>query len=282
MSRAEEPEDLASPERRLVDPRSLAVRFSTLKHLARSPAHYFAACQGQAVDTPARKAGRAGHAAALGTPLAVWDRKTSNGSTSPRRGKDWEAFKAEHPGAEIVTPAEAEPALAIAASVKAHPRAAELLYAPGTLREHKVSWSYLGRRCESHLDVVRPGHVLADLKCLKDGSPDRVKKVVWWDHYVVQLAAYRLAVESRGWPAPKTTALVVVENTPPYAVTVYPVTEAALEQGRKTWHLWFEQLLACERANAWPGYAQTDVPIDVADQPAERFTVTVGGEDLEL
>ena len=70
-------------------------------------------------------------------------------------------------------------------------------------------------------------------------------------------------------------SLLAVESTAPYVVTVFRVTERALEQGRRTYRLWFERLMACEEADEWPGYVQSVVPLDVP----ESDEVTFGEEE---
>lgn len=272
--------DLSSPARRLVDPRSVRVRFSNLRQIGRSALHYLHACQGYGADSPARAAGRAAHALTLGTELAVWDGTTDTGRAKPRNGKEWDAFKAKHAGKDIVNAREYAAAKAIADAVKAHPRASELIYAPGALREHEVEWTYRGRKCVSHIDVDHPGVHVADLKCLKDGNPASVQRTAIWSYYHAQLAMYDMAVESLGRPVPK-RYLIVVENTEPFPVTVMPLSAGALEAGRALVASWFEKLLACEAAMSWPGYAQDDVELD-APPTAGGMTVVINGEDLEI
>jgi hypothetical protein len=277
----------ADNAKRLVDPRSLPVRFSRLKHIARSPLHYLHAAQAADVDTVAKRVGRAAHAYALGGKVACWDQKTESGRARPRNGKDWDKFKADNAGAEIVNGKEGDEAKAIAAAVKAHPRAAELLYGPGTRRELEVTWKYMGRECVSHLDAYRPGVFVGDLKGLKDGNPEKVKRQAIWDHLHVQLAMYATAVEYIKDPTPD--ALLIVVEKPTKAtvkelrlpVTVMPLTPRTLEAGRKMFHLWMEKLLACEKANEWPSYSLSDVEIDIpeADEP---FSVLYQGDEFDL
>lgn len=278
---AELADELKAPERRLIDPRSLPVRFSRLRHIARSAAHYYAACQGDTGDSAARRAGRAAHALTLGTPLAVWDGVTDSGRARPRNGKEWNAFKEAHKGAEIVNGKERDHAQAVADAVRKHARAAELLYHRDTKLEHEVVWTYRnGRRCVSHLDAYRPGVFVADLKCLRDGNPASVQRTAIWSYYHAQLACYVEAAEALGHPTPK-PYLIVVENTAPFPVTVMPVAADALEAGRALLASWFAKLAACEAAGAWPGYAQDDVELTMPPS-AGSFTVIVDGEDFAL
>lgn len=273
--------------KRLVDPRSLPVRFSRLKHIARSPLHYLHACQSTELTTRAARVGRGCHALALSGKVAIWDKKTETGRSAPRTGKKWDDFVADHPDHEILNGPEAEEAKAIAAAVKGHARASEILYTEGTLLEHEIKWKYMGREMVSHLDAYRPAVLVADLKSMEDGRPERVQKSALWDFLHVQLGMYVFAAEyvTQRTPDP---FLIVVEKPKkgmvaelPLPVTVMPLSPRTLEAGRKQFHLWMERLLGCERANEWPAYSLSDVVIDVPERD-EPFVGTYGGDEIEI
>lgn len=266
--------------RRLVDPRSLPVRFSRLRNLARSPRHYLESCLTDRPDTLALRMGRGSHAATFGQPIAIWDGVTDSGRARPRSGKDWELFRAEHAGAEILNAKEYAAAKALADSLRRHERASGLIYSSGTFLEHPIDWTYRGRRCQSHLDVFHPNRYVADLKCVRDSQLDRFARTAIWSHYHAQLAFYMAAAENIGMPVTE-AFLIVVENTPPYDVTVRPLTAAALDAGDRLWRQWFDTLLMCERDGVWPGYAQADVPID-AIESSGPLELMFSGEAFEL
>lgn len=274
--------ELAAPNvRKLVDPRGVPVRFSRLRAMAKSPAHYFQACQADSDDTTSRKLGRAVHALVLKQPLAVWNGITETGRSKPRAGKDWKEFCAKHAGIEIVNAREFEEANAIAEAVKGHPIAAPMLIGSNIQLELEINWIHpLGRKCASHLDVYCKGQFVADLKTGRDVSPARFGRTVFWDHYHAQLSFYVAAIESLGHPTVP-AFVIAVETAPPYPVQVYRLTDAALEAGRKQCHLWLEQLLACELAGSWPAYSQSIVDLDVPEFDTP-FVLTVDGEDVQF
>lgn len=275
-------DELAAPNvRRAIDPRSIPVRFSRLRRMAQSPRHYLHAAQGDDGDTLARRLGRGTHAVVLGTPVVCWDQVTDSGRARPRNGKDWDAFCLDNPGAEILNLKEYAQAVAQAESIKRHKRASELIYGAGTLLEHELSWRYLGRDCSSHLDVYRPGQYVADIKCARDASPERFARSAIWSHYHSQLAFYCAAAKSLGQSV-SAAYLIVVENVPPYDVTVRPLTDAALDDGDRLWREWFGKLLACERAGTWPGYAESDLPIDALNNDTAGLGLMFGGESFDL
>ena len=87
------------------------VRFSNLRLMAKSPAHYRAALDGEREDTLAMRLGRLVHALVLGGDYLVWD--------GTRRGKEWDRFAEENAGREIVTASELAQAEPVAAAVSA-------------------------------------------------------------------------------------------------------------------------------------------------------------------
>lgn len=239
------------------------VRFSQLKHIARSPAHYRAAL-GASFDSTALRTGRLVDVGVLGGPEPiVYD--------GTRRGKAWEQFRADHDGAEIVTASELEAAIPIIEAVRAHDAAMRLLTS-GAVKK-RIHWDWLGRACSGEPDVA--GKVLVDLKTTRDAEPGRFTKQALWYSYHAQLAFYRLGMVCSGAEPPAQAFIVAVETAPPYPVTVLQLTERAIEQGERLCRVWMERLLACEESNQWPGYVQTVVDLDVP----EDLELTFGDEE---
>ncbi len=265
------------------------IRFSYLKHMARSPLHYHHAVTSEVHESRVMRVGYGVHARVLGaSPHVVYE--------GDRRGKAWEAFKVEYAGARILTSSEDADAKAIADSVQAHPRAAELMDGQ---RELEIGWEWLGRECMSHLDVLGDGRIV-DLKVTSAGPPEKFRWHALRSGWHAQLAFYRRAAASQkfrwhalrsGWHAQlafyrRAAAslgvvnpecyLVAVEDKAPYAVTVRPLTPRALEAGDKLCRLWMERLLSCEGADHWPAYCESDLPLDVEDEASFE----VDGEEL--
>lgn len=241
------------------------VRFSNLKHMARSPLHYRTAVLDSIHETRSMRVGYGVHSRVLGaSPHVVYE--------GDRRGKAWDAFKAEHWGARILTSGEDDDARRIADAVKAHPRAVELLDGK---RELEIGWAWLGRDCMSHLDVLGDGRI-ADLKITSAGPPEKFRWHALRSGWHAQLAFYRRAAKSIGVDA-KECYLIAVEDKSPYAVTVRVLTERALAAGDKLCRLWMERLLSCEAADHWPAYCESDLALDVEDEASFE----VDGEEAE-
>lgn len=243
------------------------VRYSHLKMLALSPAHYLAAVRR---DSYAMERGRALHSLVLGGARVIpYPGKT-------RQGKEWTAFKAANDGAEILTATEYAKVQGMADSVKRHKVAMQLLEGQ---HEVEVNWSYLGRACQSHIDVIGGGgSMVTELKTTVSSEPDRFAwqaRRLW---YFGQLAFYMEAVQQAGLGTATDAYVVAVEAAEPYVVTCMRATERALELGRKCMRLWMERLLGCEAANDWPGYVQGIVDLDA---PEDGIDFTFGGADPE-
>lgn len=278
--------ELAEGDRELiVDPRTIPVRFSRLRQLARSAMHYWHACQGKDDnDTEAKRLGRAAHAIALGGKRiaiftgAVFQGKTYKGA---KTGAWWDHFRKENADQEIVTPGEYAKAKAIADALRRNPRAEEMLYTGGTELELEVDWLWLrGRHCQSHFDAYRKGVFVADMKGARDAAIERFGRTAIWSNYHAQCAFYVTGAEQLGHPTPD-AFLLVVETGAPNVVTVRRLTPRAIEAGRVQCRAWFEQLLGFEDSNQWPGYADDVVDLDVIDSD-EPFALIVDGEELEL
>lgn len=240
------------------------VRFSYLKHMARSPAHYKAALT-TPYDSASFRLGRMVDVAVLGGPEpVVWD--------GSRRGKAWEEFRDAHPGSEIVTASEMETAQPIIDSVLRHEHAMHLLRS-GTAKK-RIFWDWLGRSCSGEPDVA--GKYLVDLKTTRSAEPGQFTRQGLWYSYHAQLAWYRMGLLLSGAEPPSQAFIVAVETSPPFPVTVLCLTERAIEQGERLCRVWMERLLACETADRWPGYVESTVDFDVPDDVELTF-----GEETE-
>lgn len=234
--------------------RSEPERFSTLKLMAQSPAHYLHARRGGWADSRSMRMGSGAHAILFGQPYAVF--------TGERRaGKEWAAFKAENAGAVWLNEKEYAEASAMAESVRAHPTAARLLF-NGALLEQRIDWEWQGRPFRSTPDVAG-GSFLVDLKCLRSADPSKVQWQSRSMHYHAQAAMYRRALAAFDGRTIKDCYLLVVENKAPYPVTMFRFTETALEAGDRACVSWMERLAECEQRNEWGGYDTGTVDLEL-------------------
>lgn len=246
-------------ERVFVDPRTVPVRFSNLKHIARSPLHYLDAVQLDRDDTLAMRLGRGAHAMVLGEQVVRY--------AGRRAGKAWEAFQVDHPDTEILNQREWSIASGIADSIRRHPIASQLVLGDHVVREQTIEWEWLGRRCTSRPDAVINGKasdpIVTDLKTTQCADPDKFMRDATFRGYNAQLAFYALAVKHATGIEPADLYVAAVESKRPYAVTVLRLDDGARLQGEKLCRLWMERLLTCEASNHWPAYTDAVVPFVV-------------------
>lgn len=241
------------------------VRFSRLKRIQQSPAHYI--CSTEDEPTLARRLGSGTHAVTFGQPYSVFTGKV-------RRGKAWEAFEEEHADSVIMSAAEYERASRLAEALHNHQDAAQLLFHPRAAVEERIEWNWLGRACAGTPDVRNDSYIV-DLKTTRCSEPERFNRDGTHRHYHAQLAWYLDGVVASLLGKPSEAYIVAVESNPPFPVTVMRLTDRALDQGRRLTRLWMERLLQCERANYWPGYVEGIVDFDVLDEPLE---LVIAGE----
>jgi hypothetical protein len=241
------------------------VRISDLKRIGQSPAHYRAAVESTGSYL---SKGSAVHSVLLGgQSVTYYDRVTESGKAAPRNGQHWEKFKADHQDCLILSRDEYDQTAGMVEAVRACPEAMRVL---DGVKEQTLTWDISGRACRGTPDV-RSDQYVTELKTTRSSDPRRFM----WDAikmgYYAQLAWYLDGAVKARAGTPDAAFVVAVESTAPYVVTVFRVTERALEQGRRTYRLWFERLMACEEADEWPGYVQSVVPLDVPDNEETVF-----------
>ena len=249
--------DLDESPPAVTDTRDQPLRHSVLKAIKQSPAH----ARHQALrsfdgGSLALRLGSGCHAMTFGTPEVV----QYNGKQ--RRGKDWDAFQADHPGAVILNAKEYAKAKGMADSIASNEVARRVLFAPNAIREQRIDWEWNGRKWRSTPDA-QMFRVLAELKTTRCSDP----AVFWRDalrmSYHVQLAIYRRAIEQTTGVRPRDVYLFAVESVPPYVVTPFELSERSLEHGDMLAKRWHEQFLQCEATGKWPGYTDGIEELDV-------------------
>lgn len=268
---------------KLVDPRSLEVRFTRLKAWTLSGRHYLQACQGDVDESVAIRIGAAFHAGLfLNRPVRRFPGR--------RAGKAWERFqrRAADDDAVVLIDSEYAKTTAMIRAVKEHPRAMELLFAD-TVTERTLRWERGERKCRSTPDAV---HMKADhqaeLKSTRCAEPRWLAREALRRFYHAQMSFYDQPIERELGRRPGEDRIVAVENVPPYNVTVLRLTDEARELGDKLVHKWFERLLAAELHNYYGHYVETDVDLELPEYELSDFeqhapvTVEVDGQLMTI
>jgi PDDEXK-like domain of unknown function (DUF3799) len=229
------------------------LNFSSLKHMARSPAHYLAAIARPFAPTRDMRVGTLVHRRILGGPPPVV-------YMGERRGKAWEAFRSEHAGKDIFTESEAEDADAIAESVECHGGAMSMLIEAQT--EVPLEWEAFGFEWRTGgVDFIGPG-AWGDLKTCRNSEPEAFARDATRMLYYAQLAAYQDAMRANGYPD-RPCKIIAVESSDPYPVTILRVSDAVLEIGRSSLAMWCARLRACIDSDHWPGYVDSEVEFEL-------------------
>jgi hypothetical protein len=253
------------------------VRFSRLKLMAKSAAHFYANPRG---DSSAQDKGTAVHSAILGGKrVTFYPELTAAGKSAPRNGSKWEAFQAENTGALILSRSEYDDVSRIIESVRNHKDAMALL---GGVREETILFDMMGLECRTTPDARAPG-IVTEFKTCRTSDPRRFTMQSFWMSYHAQCAFHLEGVRRAKLDKDPTSYIVAVETAAPYPVTVFRVTAKAIEHGNKQLRLWMEQLKACLAADQWPAYAQSCVDLDVPDAPGDaEFSAQVEAQDIDF
>jgi hypothetical protein len=260
-------------ERTVVDPRTIPVRFSRLKHMSASAAHYWQACQEDNDDTIAMRFGRGFHALCLGTPVHRWTGKNRNSN-------DYKEFVEDNPGVEVMTAKEWDTAHRMFEAIQRHATARELLFGKGSVLEETIEWQFGGRACTSRPDARRGTDLLVDLKSTVCAEPRKFNRDAVFRGYHSQFSFYGHAIADKFGAFPTASYCVAVEKKKPHVVTVLELPKATLDEGEKAWRLWWEQLMTCEAANVWPGYTEAIEKIEVFDTGDVRLVID--GEEMSF
>lgn len=249
----------------------IPVRFSNLKFMSQSPAHYKHRLTAPPKETKALRYGDALDALLFGTKEVL----TFDGAS--RRGKAFDKFEDDNPEAVLLVPSEQVEIAGMLAALQANKAAMELLNGE---RQRKIEWAMNGRQCQGTPDVYAKQRVV-ELKSGRSVNPDFFQYDSRKFGYHAQLSWYRNALSELGLTEPYAHCYIVaVESSAPYPVTIFEATDRALLEGEKLWRLWFERLLVCEASDTWPEYTSAVVPLDVPD--SEALTLTIEGEDVEV
>jgi len=249
--------------------RAVPLRFSALKHFAKSPAHYFHAITAERTDSRAMRLGRAIHAIVLGGKYDVFD-------GADRRTKGWTEFERSAKSDTVLTTPEFFEARRIAQAVKDDAGASLAL---GGMRESLLETSLAGRAVRGTPDAFSLDiGVLADLKSTQCSDPAVFSRHAEAMLYPNQLAWYRMLIKLVHGVDMRIFRLVAVETQAPYNVTVLNVPLDAIDEAHETNMRWFRQLLECEATGVFGGYSggkviemerrQLALPFPVGDEDA--------------
>lgn len=233
-------------------------RWSTLKAILRSPAHYAHAIANQREDSDSMRIGRAIHKAVLEPDL--FDSAWTTWTGARRAGKEWDAFEAMalESGREVLNQKELAQVNAVARSVLSNADAVRLLSNGRAEFEHEWTDEETGIRCGGRVDYVGPNGVV-DLKSCMTAEPTAFGAAAFRLMYHAQLAWY---ADGLGMPDVP-LSIIAVESSAPHVVVVYTIEELEREIGRAEYREALKRLAECRKSGRWPGYAVGPTPLSL-------------------
>ena len=235
------------------------INYSRLKKINRSPKDY-KEDTGRLPSQDVLDLGQALHMAIL-EPYR-FDMTVVPFTGKVRRGKDWEAFKAEHEGKIILKASDYQNTLDMASAVFDNPRARALVEAEGVC-EQPVFWEdpETGLLLKCKPDKHLYGQSVTEVKSTMDASP--------WNRafpaqsaslfYHVQAAMYVVGCEA------KEHHTIAVDKSSLESV-VYRTTQDKLDIVTSIMRKWLNQVAECTKADHWPG-VDGDKVIDLTLPP---------------
>lgn len=242
-----------------------AINWSTLKEMARSPAHYKHRVDNARADTHRLAEGRAVHTLLLEPDRFARDYAVFEGER--RAGKVWEAFADANAGRTILKVAEYERCLAIRDSVKRNPLAAKYL-AVGKA-EVVLTWTdeATGLSCKARVDwlcTVDGVTFLIDVKTSADIEMRRFGNIAVRFGYHAQLAFYLRGLRANGALAVSSEArILAVEAEAPHDAGVFVVDDDTLYAGDAEVSALLARVKVCRETDAWPGQYEGETPLEM-------------------
>lgn len=249
--------------------------WSTLKHLAKSPALYKHLIEHPPEDKDAFRKGRAVHCATLepqkfASEFAIW-------TDGIRRGKAWDAFEVVNADKTILTEKELHDVRDISRAVLNNPLASSRI-AKGDA-EVSMFWEHevikgLSLPCKGRADFISDSCIV-DLKTTRDASPDGFAREVVKHSYAGQAAFYSdgyAKITGKRLPF----IFIAVELEAPHIVTVFRIPDSVIAVGRAMYEGCLSTLALSNHENHWPGYADKEVELVLPKW------VTANAESLEV
>lgn len=246
-----------------------AINFSSLKSIAKSPAHFVADKNAPRKDTTDTQVGRALHAALLEPDVFAAEyacppevnRRTNKGK------EEWAEFARLYPNQSEMNQEKFEVVLSMRDAVLKNPVALEILSGEGQ-NELTLQWEDFstGEACKGRIDRVTDflgQPCIVDVKTTKgDASPQSFGREIARYRYHVQAAWYQWGASENGYDS-SAYHFLVIEKSLPYACRVMTLDALSLEAGYRRQREWLDTYHECKETGAWPGYSQEPVPVSL-------------------
>lgn len=233
---------------------SMALSNSGISRLLRSPLHYK---HGFGEPSEAMKLGTAVHALVLEPHLNLVPVAPDVNKRTKQGRADWAAFEASlAPDAVLLGVKDYDRARYMAAAVTSNEGVKRSGLLEGAKEQSFFAEDEHGCYRRSRTDIFSPSvGLLTDLKTARDASEREFRRAVGSLGYHRQAAWYSETVELCGLPTCD-MAFLVVENTAPYAVAVYGLDHATVDQGKRECAEAAKLWSKCTETGEWSGYEE--------------------------
>lgn len=245
-----------------------AANISKLKPLRQSALHCKYNIENPRKETDALLMGLALHAATFEPAkfeaefavIPKFDRRTKDGKAAHE-----EALK-ENEGRTIINEELMVDVRGMSKAIRESRAASRFVNAPGQC-ELSAVWrdSVTGIACKCRFDklaaLAKP--VIVELKSTRNAGPSNFAKDVANLGYAAQAAYYKDAHDKIiGTEAHH--VFIAVENSAPYAVAVYMLSDSSMQTGRAEYRRWLDLYADCAASGVWPGYPDK---VEILDMP---------------
>jgi hypothetical protein len=147
---------------------------------------------------------------------------------------------------------------AMAAALREHPEAAQLLEPGSGVAEQSMFWNDRGIWRRSRIDWLRHDGTIVDYKTARSANPAKLPNHVFDNGYHQQQEFYRdSALELGLTELVCPFKFIFQEKEPPYLVSVIELDSAASNIGRYLNERALNTYALCRESGEWPGYLQT-------------------------
>lgn len=240
-----------------------ALRGSSILHMRRSPMRYRHELDNPTPPSAAMILGTATHRMILEPDevddFAIWGELPDH---KVRRGRVWDEFRSDNQGKQIVTIAERNSMVGMAAGSRMCAPIMKYVRAKGQC-EVSMVWTdrVNGRRFKGRLDKILPkGHYIFDLKTCRDCSSYGFGKQSYALGYHIKMAMYANGYEILTGHKPH-VRLGAIESKAPHESAVYRVTSDVILQGLEELDVLVKRISECERTGLWPAAEEVETDL---------------------
>lgn len=236
-----------------------AIGKSDLDLINKSPAHYRFAKDHPELrsETPAMTKGTLVHALVLERESAGERYVVMPEHIKQRRGKEWEAFKAQAGDRTILKRDEWDDAQRIAEAVTSNPVALQILEDADAFERSVFAEEFeTGVLCKCRPDILMGSHIF-DLKTTSNANARSFSYSARNFRYHVQAAFYMDVCRWAGLNVDRFGFVAVDTQDRPYQCTVFEqLADDDVERGRAEYMADLRRYAECAEAGEWPGYPE--------------------------